>query len=345
MTMRQKRLGRTNLMVSEIGFGGIPIQRLSDDEAHRVVTHCLDAGVTFLDTAHGYTTSEERIGRAIAGRRQGLVIATKTPARDAKAAREQIALSFKRLGVEYIDILQFHGVSTPEAFAQIMGAGGAMEAAREAKDAGRVGHIGVTSHSLAVALDLVKSGHFETLMFPFNFIADEAAEELIPLCRQMDVGFIVMKALGGGLLDNARVAFNYLKQFPDLVPIPGIEKPEEIDEIIAVATSSATLSAADREEIAHVSAELGKRFCRRCDYCQPCPQNIRISMVMNFRSFWGRMPAARTLQTYQALMAVAETCQECGECETRCPYNLPVREMLQENISLYKQVQAQQAAG
>lgn len=334
--MRTIPLGKSGLMASEVGFGGIPIQRVTDEEAQRVLTRCLDLGVTFLDTAHGYGNSEERIGRAIKGRRDGLVIATKCPARDAATFRGQMETSFQRLGVVHIDLLQFHGVSSLEALAQVTGPGGALEAAREAWTAGRVGHIGVTSHSMETALAAVRSGFFETLMFPFNFVSDEASKELIPLCRQQGVGFIVMKSLGGGLLPHARVAFNFLRQFADLLPIPGIERCEEIEEIVGIVSSPASLTAADRAEIESVRAELGKRFCHRCDYCQPCQQNIRISMALNFRSFWRRMPAERTLASFVEVMKAVETCQDCAECESRCPYQLPIREMLKENLAVYR---------
>jgi predicted aldo/keto reductase-like oxidoreductase len=304
--VRKIRLGKTALMVSEVGFGGIPIQRLDEDEAVQVVRRCLELGVTFLDSANGYTTSEERIGKAIAGRREGLVLATKSGARDAKTCREHLELSFRRLGVEHIDLFQFHNVSTEEHYEQVIAPGGMLEVVREAQAAGRVSHIGVTSHSLKMALTLVASGYFETLMFPFCFATPEPTEELIPLCRKHDVAFIAMKPMGGGLLESASLAFKYLRQFPDILPLVGL------------------------------SQELGTRFCRGCDYCQPCPQGISISMAMRLRSHIKRFHADRFYgQEFQSLVARAETCTDCGDCESRCPYELTIRETLRENIAWY----------
>jgi len=228
--MKNVRLGKTELQVSRIGFGGIPIQRLSDEQAVRVVQHCLDLGVTFIDTANGYTTSEERIGKAIAGRqRNQLIIATKSGARDKDKSREHLELSLKRLDTDYIDLWQFHGVSTLEAYEQILGPNGAMETAQQALQEGKIRHIGVTSHSLDVALQLAPSGHFETMQFPFNFVTNEALNELVPLCQKHDVGFISMKPLAGGMLDNATLAIKWQLQFDFAIPDPGIERVEEID--------------------------------------------------------------------------------------------------------------------
>ncbi len=334
--MRKIELGKTGLMVSEVGFGGIPIQRLNEDRAVEVVRRCLELGVNYLDTANGYGTSEERIGKAIAGRREGLILASKAPGRDAGTFREQMDLSFKRMGVEYIDLYQFHGVSSQDAYDQVISSGGALEAAREAKAAGRIGHIGITSHKMDIAIEAVKSGLFETLMFPFNYISEEPADELIPLCRERGVGFIAMKPMGGGLLEDAKVCFRYLGQIPGIVPLVGIQSEEEILEIISVVESPAALSESERAGIARRREELGKRFCRACDYCQPCPQEIPISMVLRLGSFARRFPKERLFGEWgQAMIAKAETCVDCGECEPRCPYELPIRDMMKGNIDWY----------
>jgi uncharacterized protein len=342
--MRSVRLGRTGLQVSRVGFGGIPIQRLTEDEAVRVVRRCLDLGVTFLDTATGYTTSEERIGKAIAGRRQELILATKTPARDRAKALEHLELSLKRLQTDYIDLWQLHNVSTPEAYAQVLGPGGALEAAREAVQAGKVRHIGLSSHSLDMALLAVPSGHFATIQFPFNFVTDEAAAELLPLAQTHDVGFIAMKPFGGGLLDNARMTLKHLLQFERVVPDPGIQTVEEIEEIADIVAGSWELTPDERLDMARVRAELDTRFCRRCDYCQPCPQGVKISTTMSLQSFWKRFPPARFFSGMVAEAAeAARRCEQCGECEERCPYRLPIREMLTENLAFYDNLKA--AAG
>jgi predicted aldo/keto reductase-like oxidoreductase len=340
--MKTTRLGKTNLRVSRVGFGGIPIQRLTENEAIKVVQRCLDLGITFLDTANSYTTSEERIGKALAGsavRREQVVIATKTGARDRAGAQEHLDLSLGRLQTDYIDVWQFHGVSTFEAYEQVLGPDGAMEAARAALQAGKVRHIGITSHSMEVALKAVPSGHFETLQFPFNFITNEPARELVPLAQEHDLGFIAMKPFAGGMLDDATLAIKYLLQFDNAVPDPGIEKSAEIEEIVDIAAGAWELTPRERQEMERIRAEVGTRFCRRCEYCQPCPEGVNISLVVNLRSFWKRFPAERFATGWLAEgVESARHCAECGECEEKCPYHLPIREMIVENLAFYDSV-------
>ncbi len=337
--MKTVRLGKTGLEVSKVGFGGIPIQRLTEEEAVKVVQRCLDLGVTLIDTANSYTTSEERIGKAIVGRREQVVIATKTGARDRGSAQEHLELSLKRLNTDYIDLWQFHGVSTFEEYEQVLGPGGAMEAAQEALRAGKVRHIGITSHSMDVALKAVPSGYFETIQFPFNFVTSEPAEKLVPLAQEHDVGFIAMKPLAGGMLENATLAIKYLLQFENVVPDPGIETAAEIVEIVEIVNGPWELTPQERREIEHIREEVGTRFCRRCEYCQPCPQEIRISVIMNLRSFWRLFPTERFFTGWVAeAVEGARNCTECGECEEKCPYHLPIREMLVENIEFYESI-------
>jgi len=336
--MEKIRLGKTEMMVSKLGFGGIPIQRLSEDEAVAVVRRCLELGITFIDTANGYTTSEERIGKAISGQREGLILATKSGARTREGVEEHLKLSLKRLGVESIDLYQFHGVSNFEALETVLAPDGPMAVVQEAKKAGVIKHIGFSSHSMDVAKEGVKSDRFETIMFPFNFITSEPADELLPLAREHDVGFIDMKPLAGGLLDNVTIAFKYLFQFPDIVPIPGIEKIEEIEEIVQVLAGSWEMTEAEKREMAQLREELGTRFCRRCEYCQPCTEGIPISMVMNARSFYKRLPVERFFSGMGIAQSIekAANCIECGECEERCPYNLPIRDMLAEQVEWFE---------
>lgn len=334
--MEKIRLGRTDLHVSRVGFGGIPIQRLGTDEAVRVVQRCLDLGVTFLDTATGYTTSEERIGRAVAGRRDQVVLATKTPARDRDTARQHLEQSLKRLCTDYIDLWQFHNVSTVESYAQVLGPNGAMEAALEAQRAGQVRHIGITSHSMEVAEKAVPSGHFSTVQFPLNFVTDEAVDHLLHLARQHDLGFIAMKPFAGGMLEDARLVIKWLLQFETVLPDPGIQRVEEIEEIVGILNGPWELTPQERQALAEVRAEVGTRFCRRCDYCQPCPEKVPISTVMNLGSFWQRFPPERFFSGFVAEAAEsARGCAQCGECEERCPFELPIREMIVENLALY----------
>jgi len=336
--MEKIRLGKTDMMVSKLGFGGIPIQRVTEDEAVAVVRKCMELGITFIDTANAYTTSEGRIGKAIAGRREEVILATKSGARDGGGMKGHLKLSLEQLGVEYIDLYQFHGVSDSRSLEMVLAPGGPMEMAQEAKKAGTIKHIGITSHSMDIAKEAVKTDRFETIMFPFNFITCEAADELIPLCREHNVGFIAMKPMAGGLLENATIAFKYLFQFPDIVPIPGIEKPHEIEEIVQILGGPREMTGAEKQEMQRLIDELGTRFCRRCDYCQPCPEEIPISMVMNSTSFAKRLPPERFFTgRLTENMDRAANCTECGDCEERCPYELPIREIIAERVKWYQE--------
>ncbi len=222
------RLGRTNMMVSRLGFGGIPIQRDTEAEAVAVVRKCLELGVTYIDTANAYTTSEERIGKAIAGQRQNVFLATKSQARDREGIEKHLQLSLKRLGTEYIDLYQFHGVNDLKTLDIILDPSGPRAVVEKAKKDGLIRHIGITSHQIDAAKKAVSSDLFETVMFPFNFLSPEVAEDLLPLAKKHDVGFIAMKPLAGGMVDNIAVAFKYLFHFPDVLPIPGIQEEREI---------------------------------------------------------------------------------------------------------------------
>lgn len=345
--MQTRPLGRTGLMVTEVAFGGIPIQRLEDQEAADVVRHCLEVGVNFVDTAHAYGTSERRIGMAIAdrplvnGRREGVILATKSGSRDGATVQAELEQSFQALAVDYIDLYQFHNVSKADEYEKVLAPGGPLERVQQARDAGRIGHIGVTSHNLEMALKMVPSGHFETLMFPFNYVTDEPAQELIPLCAKHGVGFIAMKPMGGGMLADAALSFKWLRQRPDVVPVVGIEKAEEIDEIVALYAANKALNAGELEAIRRMREELGTRFCRRCGYCQPCPQEIDITTVMNLRSFGKRFPPERMFGEWGAkIVEQAENCEECGACESRCPYELPIRQVIKENIAWFRAEEA-----
>jgi uncharacterized protein len=336
--MELVRLGRTDMMVPRLGFGGIPIQRLSEEAAVAVVKRCLDLGITFLDTANGYTTSEERIGKAIAGRRHKVVLATKSGARNRENLEKHLKLSLKRLEVDYIDLYQFHGVNDLKSLDTVLSPGGLISVVEEAKKAGLIRHVGITSHQMDVAKKAVQSDRFETVMFPFNFLTPEAENELFPLCRQHDVGFIDMKPMAGGMVDNASIAFKYLRRFPEIVMIPGIERIEEIEEISAIFEGSTEMTHAELREMERIKKELGARFCHRCDYCQPCTAQIPVSTVLGCRSFYKRLPLEGFFGGFVApAMAKVTECADCGECEERCPYHLPIREMIKEQAEWYAQ--------
>ena len=325
--MKKVRLGKTGLVVSRVGMGGIPIQRLREAEAIRVLRRCLDLGVTFLDTAHSYTTSEERIGTVVAGCRERLTLGTKTSARDRTTVEEHLESSLRRLGTHTIDLWQLHNVSSLEAYQRVLGPGGAMQAAQAALCAGKIKHIGITSHSMDVTLEAVGSGLFETIQFPFKFVAREPVDELVPLARERGVGFIAMKPFAGGMLEDARLAIEYLLQFDNVIPDPGIEAVEEIEQIVGIVQGDWKLTPGERREMLRIQTEMDTRFCRRCGCCLPCPAGARVPLMMNLRSFWKRYPPSMfTTGGFARALETGESCTQCGICEEKCPYGLPIRE-------------------
>jgi predicted aldo/keto reductase-like oxidoreductase len=336
--VKERVLGKTGVSVSQIGFGGIPLQRLTEAEGIALVKDILDLGVTFIDTANSYTTSEERIGKALAARRQGVFLATKTNKRDKAGAAEHIDLSLRRLQTDYIDLYQFHNISDAKTMAQVLGPAGAYEAAAEARTAGKVRHIGVSSHSPEMSRELICSGRFETLQFPFNFISREPGEALIPLAMKHNVGFIAMKPLDGGTLERIDLAFKYLLQFPNVVPDPGIEDVQQMRQIIAIAEGDLTLTPRDQADMETIRAETGNRHCRRCQYCGPCPTGIRIPYALTMPSTFKRSSLERFFRPQNVEnISRAEQCIECGQCEEKCPYRLPIREMLRESTLFYRE--------
>lgn len=340
--MQKIRLGQTGLMVTRVGFGGIPIQRLPESEAIKVIRKAIDLGINFIDTANAYTDSEVKIGKAIAGKRDTLVLATKSQAADFETCQDHINKSLSQLGTDYVDIFQFHQVGDDKKLGQILGPKGAMEAASKAKSEGKVGHIGFTSHILPMAVKMVKTGLFETVQVGFNFMSTEPIDELIPLTQEMDAGFIAMKPMAGGMFTDARLSFRFLAQYPTVVPIPGIEKAGEIEEIVGIVKSNyekvEPLTQKELRAIESVKEELGKQFCHRCDYCQPCPEKIAISAVLVYMSFTKRMTNKQVLEGWVAkAVEKGKSCTECGQCEERCPYELPIRELIKENITYYEQ--------
>ncbi|MGY5872182.1 MAG: aldo/keto reductase [Candidatus Thorarchaeota archaeon] len=341
ISLKTMRLGKTDLEVSRVGIGGIPILRMDEQDAIDIIRYAADLGITFFDTANGYTssktTSEEIIGKGVADRREKVVIATKSSVRTGKGSLKHLELSLKRLGTDYIDIWQFHGVNTDEAYKRIMAKNGAMETAIEALETGTIRHIGFSSHSIDMALKMVESGKFETVQFPINFVNNEAVDELVPLTKKMDVGFIGMKPFAGGNLRYADIAIKYLLQFDNVLPDPGVQRFHEVKQIMDVVKGSWELTPFDQKRMQEKRDEIGTRFCRWCEYCMPCPNGVTISWVMNARlvpSYGDRYynNTAKAIET-------AKNCVQCGECETKCPYELPIMETLAANIEYFEKLE------
>ncbi|MBE0616817.1 MAG: aldo/keto reductase [Proteobacteria bacterium] len=335
--MRTVRLGRSGLQVSEVGFGGIPIVPLPFAEAVAVVLHGADRGLTLFDTAKMYRDSEKKIGQALEPVRDRVVLATKTMSRDAAKVKHDVASSLANLRTDRIDLYQLHNVSSAAFLERVLADDGAYRALAEARAAGTVRAIGVTSHSLETAIRACRTGLFDTVQFPFNFLEQEAAGELFAAARAEDMGIIAMKPLGGGWLDNARLCFGFLQRYPEVVPIPGIARVEELDEIAGLYEAPPTLTEADEAEMERIRQELGPRFCHRCEYCLPCEQGVQIPYALGFPTMVKRFGRETALTLGEKVMESAECCTACGACLERCPYDLPIPELLQENLALYRE--------
>jgi len=335
--MRAVRLGRSGLQVSAVGFGGIPIVQLPFDEAVAVVRHGIDRGLTFFDTAKMYRDSEKKLGQALEPLRDRVVLATKTMSRDAEKVRRDVASSLANLRTDRIDLYQLHNVSSAAYLERVLADDGAYRALAEARAEGTVRAVGVTSHSLETATQACRTGLFDTVQFPFNFLEQEAAGELFAAARGEDMGVIAMKPLGGGWLDNARLCFGFLQRYPDVVPIPGIARRDELDEIAGLYEAPQTLTEADEAEMERIRQELGPRFCHRCEYCLPCDQGVQIPYALGFPTMVKRFGREAALALGEKVMEGAERCTACGACLERCPYDLPIPELLQENLALYRE--------
>lgn len=326
--MEYRTLGKTGLQISKLGFGGIPIQKVDAKATRTLIERMAEKGINYIDTARGYTVSEEYLGEALEGYRDRFILATKSMARTKEAMAADIERSLGNLRTDYIDIYQVHNPSV-EQLEQVIAPGGALEALIEAKEAGKIGHIGVTGHTTAVFERALELPWVETFMFPYN-IVETQGEELMKKCTEKDIGFIVMKPLAGGAIEDATLALRFICANPDVsVVIPGMYDTKEIEQNLLAAEDDAPLSEEELKKIEKLRKELGNNFCRRCNYCQPCAKGINISQVFILYGYKDRYGLGEWAQErYDSLAVKASECISCGLCESRCPYNLPIRQML-----------------
>ena len=331
--MDQMRLGRTGLVVNKNGFGALPVQRVGMEEAVRILRKAYEGGINYFDTARAYSDSEEKLGNALHDVRENIVISTKTGATTVEGFWEHLHTSLRLLQTDYIDIYQFHN---PEVCYKPGDGTGMYEAMLEAKEKGLIRHIGITNHRLLVAEEAVRSGLYDTLQFPFSYLAGEKEEALVRLCAENDIGFICMKALAGGLITHSDVAYAYLAQYP-VEPIWGIQRESELDEFLSYQDDPPAMNEERRAYVAKEKQELAGEFCRGCGYCLPCPAGIEIYTCARMSLLLRRSPTAGHLTPEsQAMMKKIEGCLHCNQCKSRCPYGLDTPALLQRNYEDYK---------
>lgn len=333
--MQTVTLGRTGLVVPKNGFGALPIQRISTTAAEHLIKKALDGGMNYFDTARFYTDSEEKLGKALQGRRHEAIISTKTGATNTTDFWKDLEISLRLLQTDYIDLYQFHN----PAFCPLPGdSSGLYEAMQEAVDQGKVRHIGITNHRLAVANQAIDSGLYETLQFPFSYLASDKELALVEHCRQANMGYIAMKALSGGLITHAATAYAYLAQFPHVEPIWGIQKESELDEFLSFQENPPQLNDDMRARIEHDRNELTGDFCRGCGYCQPCSVGIEIQDCNRMSLFLKRAPFSVYLTTeFKEKMDVINQCIDCGLCKSRCPYGIDIPTLLRRNYADFQE--------
>lgn len=331
--MSRVRLGRTALSVSRLGFGALPIQRISTSEAVAILRAAQGGGVDFFDTARYYYDSEAKIGEAFDGMRDRIVIATKSPAAEAAELVSDLDESLKQLRTDHIDIFQFHVAKKCHRPGE---PDGLYDAALAAKAAGKIRHIGLTAHRLEVALESAKSGLYDTIQFPMSYLSSDADLELPEVCRAHDVGFIAMKALAGGLITNAATAYAFMSRYDNVVPIWGIQKMSEMEEFLALHANPPAWDDEMRERIARDKAELSGNFCRGCGYCLPCPVGIELNWVARMPQAIRRMQSEGFLTPeWRAKMELVKSCTKCGACRSRCPYELDTPTMIESAYTDY----------
>ncbi len=327
--MRYRSLGNTGLWVSAIGFGGIPIQRVDESMAIQLVNRALNLGINFFDTARAYTNSEAKLGLVLRERQSEAIIATKSMARTRDEMESDIEKSLRALGTEYIDLYQIHNVKDTPTLDQVLNPGGAMEALLDAQKSGVIKHIGITDHIKSLLKKALATNAFETIQMPFNPVELEEVPELLEMASAQGTGVIIMKPLAGGAFKHARLALQFILEYPVSTVIPGMDSLQQVEDNAVTGSRSENLSPEERSFIQGEVDQLGSTFCRRCEYCQPCPQGIDVPMVFLLDGYYTRYGLTEwARERYQGMKVKPDVCSECKECEERCPYNLPINEML-----------------
>ena len=333
--MRKIRLGKTELMVTSTAMGCLPVQRCDENYAVRLLRAAYEGGINYFDTANAYTDSEKKIGLALSDVRDQIIISTKSAARDKAGVLAHIENSLRMMKTDYIDLFQFHQVTeVPDP----NDPNGAYAGALEAKERGWIRHIGVTSHRVNIAEDCIASGLFETLQFPFSYISSERDLALAQKCKEADMGYIAMKGLAGGMLNNARACHAFMKSYDNVVPIWGIQKLEELEQWLALAEEDPDLDEELSAFIRQERQELSGSFCRSCGYCMPCPAGIEIFNCARMNMLLRRSPWQQYMtDAWREKMEKINDCIGCHSCSSRCPYQLDTPNLLKYMLKDYRE--------
>jgi predicted aldo/keto reductase-like oxidoreductase len=339
--MEKVRLGRTNLIVTKLGWGGIPIQRVGEREAVSVIRAVVEMGVDLLDTARGYTNSEHRIGLALQRIERPFILSSKSPVRTAKIYND-VRESLKQMKAKKINIYHLHNVSNFEEYERVMAPGGGYEGLKRARDEGLIDHIGLSSHNLQILEKAVIDGHVDVIMACYSFLEPDTLRKVFPLAKEKDVGILTMKPFSGGVIEEAGPALRFVLSTANIIPIPGSETLERARENWKIFAEGYSLTEEDKERIEVIKKEFDCRFCRRCDYCQPCTEKIKIQYAVGLKSMIKRMgPNIQELKWVTDVVEKARHCSECGECLPRCPYHLPIPDLIKENLTFFDSLKKQ----
>lgn len=329
--MEYRYLGKTGLQVSSIGMGGIPLQRISEEEGDKVIHLALDKGINFFDTARGYTDSEAKFGRVFRERRTEAIIATKSMERSREGILQDVERSLNDLQVDTIDLYQLHNVKTMDMLDRVLAEDGALAGLKEAQALGKIQHIGITGHVPEVLEKAIELDVFATVQFPFNAIETGPVEGIIPMALEKDLGMIVMKPVAGGAISNKNLALRFLMGHPVSSIIPGMDALEQVLENVAIGSDYQPLSPEEQSLLAEEVQELGDSFCRRCEYCMPCPEGINIPMTFILDGYWQRYGLQDwAKERYLNMEARGDSCLDCRTCISRCPYGLDIPQLLEE---------------
>ena len=332
--MQYRKLGRTGLKISALGFGGIPIQRVGFKETKEIIDKCFELGINFFDTARAYSDSEEKLGYALQDR-SDFVISSKSKNPTKGGILRDIDLSLRNLKLEKIDLYHAHFIRDEGEFKRIMGKDGAMKGLKQARDEGKIDFIGFSGHTAEVVKEIMETNEFDSVMIPFNFL-ERDVEDLIDLANGLDTGVIVMKPLAGGAIKNTSASLKFILQYGISSVIPGMDSPGQVVKNVEV-FKNLKISDEELSELENETKKLGKNFCHRCEYCIPCPQGLDIPLILLYGVYYKNYGLEKwSSSLYKLLEVKASDCAKCGACEEKCPYSLPIREMLDEVAEIFE---------